>query len=146
MISATERDTLLDMMPFARTAGVELHSADADETVGAMDWAAERCTAGGVLHGGAAMTLADSVGAICAFLNLPEGTTTSTIESKTNFFRAVTSGRVRATARPLHVGGSTICVQTELLDDEGRLVAHVVQTQAVRRPGREPREDEAQAR
>jgi len=85
-----------------------------------------------VLHGGALMTFADSVGAICAFLNLPPAATTSTIESKTNFFRAVRSGTVHAVTRPLHVGGSTVVVQTNLRDDAGRLVAQVTQTQAVR--------------
>ena len=66
-----------------------------------------------LLHGGAVMTLADSVGAVCAFLNLPEGASTSTIESKTNFFRGVRDGEVVATARPLHVGRTTIVVQTD---------------------------------
>lgn len=77
------------------------------------------------------MTLADNVGAICAFLNLPPGAGTSTIESKTNFLRAVTSGWVAAIARPLHAGRTTIVVQTEVSDARGRRVAHVVQTQAV---------------
>jgi uncharacterized protein (TIGR00369 family) len=98
-----------------------------------MDWREDRCTAGGVLHGGALMTLADSLGGICAFLNLPEGAGTSTIESKTNFLRAVKGGTARATARPLHVGRQTIVVQTEVRDDAGRLVAFVTQTQAVLR-------------
>lgn len=77
------------------------------------------------------MTLADSAGAICAFLNLPEGAGTSTIESKTNFFRAVGSGAVHATSQLLHAGRTAIVVQTDLVDDEGKPVAHVVQTQAV---------------
>ena len=77
------------------------------------------------------MTLADSAGAVCAFLNLPPGAGTSTIESKTNLFRAVRQGNARATTRPLHVGRTTICVQTELRDDDGKLVALVTQTQAV---------------
>jgi len=98
---------------------------------GRLDWAPERCTAGGVLHGGALMSLADSVGAICAFLNLPEGASTATIESKTNFFRAVRGGHVDAVSRPLHVGRTSIVVQTELADAEARPVAIVIQTQAV---------------
>jgi 1,4-dihydroxy-2-naphthoyl-CoA hydrolase len=124
---------LLNAAPFARMLGMELSSADANEVVGSLAWSAERCTAGGVMHGGALMALADNVGALCAYLNLPEGATTSTIESKTNFFRAVTTGTVRAVARPLHVGRRTIVVRTELWDDNERLVAHVVQTQSVLR-------------
>jgi uncharacterized protein (TIGR00369 family) len=123
---------LIDSMPFARSLGVEIEAATAQEVAGRMAWAPERCTAGGVLHGGAIMAMADSIGATCAFLNLPPGATTSTIESKTNFFRAVTAGSVRAVARPLHIGRSTIVVQTDLYDDDDRRVAQVTQTQAVR--------------
>jgi len=122
------------LMPFGALCGVEVLSAEKDEVEGRMAWAPERCTAGGVLHGGALMTLADSVGALCAFLNLPEGAQTTTIESKTNFFRAVREGQVHATARPLHVGRRVIVVQTDLRDDRQRLVAQVTQTQAVIEP------------
>ena len=100
---------------------------------GTLAWAEERCTAGGILHGGALMGFADTLGGVCAFLNLPqgEGATTATVESKTNFFRAVREGTVTGVARPLHVGRSFIVVQTDLSDDEGRRVAQVTQTQAV---------------
>lgn len=81
------------------------------------------------------MSLADSAGAVCAFLNLPEGATgTSTIESKTNFLGAVTAGSVMAMASPLHLGRSTIVVETSLEASDGRLVAKVTQTQAVLTP------------
>jgi uncharacterized protein (TIGR00369 family) len=83
------------------------------------------------MHGGAIMTLADTVGAVCAFLNLPAGASTSTISSSTNFFRAVRNGELRATTRPLHAGRTTIVVQTELRDSNDKLVAMVTQTQAV---------------
>jgi 1,4-dihydroxy-2-naphthoyl-CoA hydrolase len=106
-------------------------AATPEECVGRLPWAPERCTAGGVLHGGAIMTLADSVGAVCAFLNLPRDATTSTIESKTNFFRGVRQGAVTATSRVLHAGRTTIVVQTDLVDDAGKRVAQVTQTQAV---------------
>ena len=122
---------LIATMPFAQLAGVEVLQAAPEEVRGRLEWAADRCTAGGVLHGGALMTLADSVGACCAFLNLPEGALTSTIESKTNFFRGVREGAVEAVSKPLHVGRSTIVVQTDLFDDRGRRVAQVTQTQAV---------------
>jgi 1,4-dihydroxy-2-naphthoyl-CoA hydrolase len=118
-------------MPFAASIGVEITSAAADEVSGRVEWSPERCTAGGVLHGGAVMSLADALGAACAYLNLPPGAATSTIESKTNFFRALRGGALTGTARPLHVGGTTIVVQTDLRDEEGRRVALTTQTQAV---------------
>ncbi len=122
---------LVAQMPFAAALGVQIDQASNDEVRGRLDWTAERCTAGGVMHGGALMTLADSLGAICAYLNLPEGASTATIESKTNFFRGVREGHVEGVSRPLHVGRSSIVVQTELADAGGRPVAVVIQTQAV---------------
>jgi 1,4-dihydroxy-2-naphthoyl-CoA hydrolase len=121
----------LRTMPFAALLGVQPVSLRRDEVRGRLDWTPERCTLGGVLHGGALMSFADTLGALCAFLNLPAGAATSTIESKTNFFRAVRSGSVEGISRPLHVGRTTIVVQTDLLDGEGRRVAQVTQTQAV---------------
>ncbi len=126
---------LIAAMPFAASLGIELTAAEPDEVQGHMKWDESRCTVGGVLHGGALMTFADSLGAICAFLNLPEGAAgTATIESKTNLFRAVRSGVVQGTSRPLHVGRSTIVVQTDLLDEQERRVAQVTQTQSVLTP------------
>jgi len=83
------------------------------------------------MHGGAVMTLADTLGAVCAFLNLPSGASTSTISSSANFFRAVRDGEVIGTARPPHAGRTTIVVQTDLRDTNDKLVALVTQTQAV---------------
>ena len=117
--------------PFAGLLGLEVTDAGAEEVRGTLAWAEERCTAGGILHGGALMGFADTLGGVCAFLNLPEGATTATIESKTNFFRAVRGGTVTGVTRPLHVGRSFIVVQTDLTDDDGRRVAQVTQTQAV---------------
>ncbi len=128
-------DSLVAAMPFAQELGIKLVDARADEVRGRLEWSARMCTTGGVLHGGVLMSLADTVGAMCAFLNLPPGGATSTIESKTNFFRAVRDGHVDAVARPLHIGRSTIVVQTDLLDASGRRVAQVTQTQAVLAPG-----------
>ena len=122
---------LVSAMPFAQRLGLRVDSATKDEVVGTLDWAEELCTAGGLLHGGALMAAADSVGALCAYLNLPEGATTATLESKTNFFRAVRRGTVSLLASPLHVGRTSIVVQTDARDDEGRRVAVVIQTQAV---------------
>ena len=122
---------LTDLMPFAIQLGMRLTKAEPTEVTATMAWRAELCTTFGLLHGGALMSMADSAGAVCAFLNLPEGAGTSTIESKTNFFRGVREGEVRSTSRPLHVGRTTIVVQTDLHDDRGKRVAQVTQTQAV---------------
>ena len=118
--------------PFAALIGAEAVSASPDEVRLRLDWAPERTTAGALMHGGALMALADMAGAICAYLHLPEGAVgTATIESKTNFLRAVRDGHVEAIARPLHTGRTTIVVDTDLRDAEGRLVARTTQTQAV---------------
>ena len=120
------------MAPFTGLLGIEWIEAGPDEVTARLAWDESRCTAGGVLHGGALMGLADSAGGLLAFLNLPEGAAgTATLESKTNFFAPVRSGHVHATARPLHKGKRTIVVDTDLRDDDGRLVARVTQTQAV---------------
>ena len=118
-------------MPFVQHCRIDLISATREEVKGSLAWRAELCTTGGVIHGGALMTLADSLGATCAFLNLPDGATTATLESKTNFFRPVTKGAVHGTATPIHVGRTTIVVQTDLRDDAGKRVALVTQTQAI---------------
>jgi uncharacterized protein (TIGR00369 family) len=122
---------LVALMPFAQELGVDVGVATKDEVQGRLAWRPGLCTAGGLLHGGALMALADSVGAICAFLNLPEGANTATIESKTNFFRGVRDRHVDAVAKPLHVGRTSIVVQTDLADADGRPVALVIQTQAI---------------
>jgi 1,4-dihydroxy-2-naphthoyl-CoA hydrolase len=119
------------IMPFMRLLGIAITSATPGEVKGTLPWREELCTTAGVVHGGALMTLADSLGAVCAFVNLPPGAMTSTIESKTNFFRPVTKGTVYGTTTPLHVGRTTIVVQTDLRDDAGKRVALVTQTQAV---------------
>jgi uncharacterized protein (TIGR00369 family) len=123
-------------MPFAVTLGIQVTSATPAEVHGRIAWTPEHCTTGGVLHGGAIMSLADTLGAICAFLNLPAGAATTTIESKTNFFAGVRSGHVDAVCKPLHVGRRTIVVQTDLYDGSGRRAAQVTQTQAVLEPQR----------
>jgi uncharacterized protein (TIGR00369 family) len=122
-------------MPLCATLGIRSVRNEADAVELEMDWAPERCTSAGLLHGGAVMALADAAGGACAFFNLPDGAAgTSTVESKTNFLGAVRDGTVRATARPLHIGSTTIVVETELRTADGRLVAKTTQTQMVLRP------------
>ncbi len=127
---AASRD-LLALMPYAVALGVVLESASAQQAIGHLPWAPHRCTAGGILHGGALIALADTIGAVCAYLGLPVGASTATTSSTTHLFRAVRDGRVTATARPLHHGRTLIVIQTDLLDAAGRPIAQVTQTQAV---------------
>ena len=122
---------LVDAMPYARRLGIVVDAADPDRVVGHFDWDESLCTAGGILHGGSLMSLGDTIGAVCAFLNLPDGTTTATVSSSSQLLRAVRGGTVIATARPLHTGRTNIVVQTNLTDQAARLVAQVTQTQAV---------------
>jgi|TARA_R100000005_G_scaffold96247_2_gene81743 uncharacterized protein (TIGR00369 family) len=122
-------------MPLCKTLGIKAEKLAADEVVFTLDWAPGLCTSNGMIHGGTVMALADSAGGAAAFANLPEGASgTSTIESKTNFLGAVREGTVTARAKPLHVGGSTIVIETELRNDAGKLIAKVTQTQTVLRP------------
>lgn len=133
--AADENRRLVETMPHAVALGITIATASPDEVIGRLPWRPDLTTLGGALHGGVLMALADSLGAVCAFLNLPDGASgTSTIESKTNFFRGVGGGTVRATTRPLHVGRTTIVVQTDLFDDGERRVAQVTQTQSVLYP------------
>lgn len=127
-------EELIALMPFARQLGMVLGEASADRVVARLAWAPELCTAAGVMHGGALMALADTAGALVAFLGLPDGATTATITSATQLLRPVTGGTVRAVAVPLHRGKTTVTVQTSLFDDGDRLVAQTTQAQAVRPP------------
>jgi 1,4-dihydroxy-2-naphthoyl-CoA hydrolase len=127
--------TVWASIPFTATLGAELLDATPEAVRARVGWDESRCTVGGVLHGGVLMALADSAGALCAFLNLPpEAAGTTTIESKTNFLRAVRRGAITATARPLHAGSRFVVVETDVLDDGDRRVARTTQTQAVLMP------------
>jgi 1,4-dihydroxy-2-naphthoyl-CoA hydrolase len=129
----TDPRQLRDMMPLAVKLGIEIEVATPERVTGRLHWAPDLCTAGGILHGGTLMAFADSLGGICAYLNLPDGATTATISSSTNMIRAVRSGHVMAEAEVLHAGRSVIVVQTALRDAHERLVAQVTQSQAVLR-------------
>jgi 1,4-dihydroxy-2-naphthoyl-CoA hydrolase len=130
--ASPDPNSLRDLMPLAKTIGATFSSYTKDEVKGRLDWGPEVCTAGGLLHGGAIMALADSTGAACAFLNLPQGSLgTTTVESKTNFLRGLREGYVEATSRPLHVGRTVIVIETDVRDPQDRLVARVLQTQLV---------------
>ena len=132
MPTAEELAAIWSTMPFAQLIGSELLDAAPEGVRARLAWDESRCTVGGMLHGGVVMSLADSAAAVCAFLNLPEGSGgTTTVESKTNFIRAVREGGVTASSTPLHRGRRFIVVETVVTDDDDRLVAKVTQTQAV---------------
>jgi uncharacterized protein (TIGR00369 family) len=135
MSQAVSPEQFRELIPLAALLGMEILEADPELARGRLEWAPERCTSGGLMHGGAIMALADTCGAVCAFLNLPEGSSgTATIESKTNFLRGVREGAVVATSRPLHAGRTMIVVETEVAREDGSLAAKVTQTQAFHYP------------
>jgi 1,4-dihydroxy-2-naphthoyl-CoA hydrolase len=123
---------LIALMPLATDLGIALREASQDRVLAELEWAPRLCTTAGILHGGALMTLADTAGALVAYLGLPQGATTATITSTTHMVRPVTAGTVRAEAVPLHRGRSTVTVQTSLRNDAGKLVAQTTQVQSVR--------------
>jgi uncharacterized protein (TIGR00369 family) len=130
VVAEPDANAIRDLMPFAVALGIELLEVDPDRVRGRLEWTPERTTTADVMHGGAIMALADTCGGVCAYLNLPEGALgTTTIESKTNFLRAVRSGAATATTRPLHRGRTMIVVETEVTRDDGKLAAKVTQTQ-----------------
>jgi uncharacterized protein (TIGR00369 family) len=121
-----------EMLPFAELLGIEFVSAAPDKVVAEMIVREDLCTRPAVLHGGAVMAFADTLGATGTILNLPEGAGTTTIESKTNFVAPAPAGtRVVGEATPVHRGRRTMIWQTRVSTPEGRLVALVTQTQLV---------------
>jgi 1,4-dihydroxy-2-naphthoyl-CoA hydrolase len=116
---------------FAETLGIRFVEATKDRVLAELMHRASLTTVGGALHGGTLMAFADTVGAAATFLNLPPGATTTTLESKTNFFAAGRGGTVRAEATPLHRGRRTMVWQTRVTDEGGRLLSLTIQTQMV---------------
>jgi len=115
----------------AETLGIRFVEATKDRVLAELTHRAPLTTVGGALHGGTLMAFADTVGAAATFLNLPPGATTTTLESKTNFFAAGRGGTVRAEATPLHRGRRTMVWQTRVTDESGRLLSLTTQTQMV---------------
>jgi len=119
-------------LPFAELLGIEFVSAAPDKIVAEMTVREDLCTRPAVLHGGAVMAFADTLGATGTIVNLPEGAGTTTIESKTNFIAPAPAGtRIIGEATPIHRGRRTMIWQTRVSTPEGRLVALVTQTQLV---------------
>jgi 1,4-dihydroxy-2-naphthoyl-CoA hydrolase len=119
-------------LPFAELLGAELVSAEPDRIVAQMTVREDLCTRPAVLHGGAVMAFADTLGALGTIANLPEGAGTTTIESKTNFIAPAPVGtRIVGESTPVHRGRRTMVWQTRIATAEGRLLALVTQTQLV---------------
>lgn len=122
-------------LPFAELLGIRFLAAARDRVTAELVVRDELCTRPAVLHGGAVMAFADTLGAAGTVLNLPEGAGTTTVESKTNFFRAAPVGtRLLGEATPLHLGRTTMVWQTRITTEDGKLVANVIQTQLVLAP------------
>src|SRR5690242_9731383 len=121
-----------DPLPFARTLGIELIMATPERVVGEMTVRDELCTRPAILHGGAIMAFADTLGALATIANLPDGGRTATIESKTNFIGAAPAGgRITGESTPLHRGRRTMVWQTRVTTADSKLVAIVTQTQLI---------------
>ena len=121
-----------DPLPFAKLLGIEIVSAELDRIVGEMTVRDELCTRPAVLHGGAIMAFADTLGALGTIANLSDGARTATIETKTNFIGGAPAGsRVIGESTPLHRGRRTMVWQTRVTTVDGKLVAVATQTQFV---------------
>ncbi|MFZ0098492.1 MAG: PaaI family thioesterase [Gemmobacter sp.] len=121
-----------DLPNFGRLLGLRITVADADRVEAELEVTSALLNRNGMIHGGAIMAFADTLGGTGTFLNLADGEGTVTVESKTNFFRAVAEGQMlRAVCLPLHRGRRTQVWQTTLTGPEGKLVAQVTQTQMV---------------
>jgi len=121
----------MDPIPFAELLGIEILESTKEKVTARMRVRDELCTLPAVLHGGAAMAFADTLGAIATVMNLPEGKWTTTIESKTNFISSAPAGSVvTGECTPVHSGKRTMVWQTRITLD-GRLVALVTQTQMI---------------
>jgi uncharacterized protein (TIGR00369 family) len=124
-LSQALRGTLSELL------GIRLVEISEERVVAELTIRDDLRTVGGALHGGTLMAFADTIGAVATVVNLPPGATTTTLESKTNFFGAGRSGVVRAESTPLHRGKRTMVWQTRVTDDTGRLLSLTIQTQMV---------------
>ena len=122
----------VEPLPFSKLIRLTIVSAAADCVTGELPVREDLCTRPAVLHGGAVMAFADTLGAVATMANLPDGATTTTIESKTNFFAAIPLGdTAKGECTPLHRGRTTMVWQTRITRGDGRLAAVVTQTQLV---------------
>ena len=132
----TDLERLQQMaLPFSNLMGITFTAASKEKVVAELPVRDELCTRPAVLHGGAIMAFADTLGAAATILNLPEGMWTTTVESKTNFLSPAPVGtKVTGETTPVHRGRQTMVWQTRVVREDGRLVALVTQTQLVFEP------------
>jgi uncharacterized protein (TIGR00369 family) len=129
-LRASMQERFKGLLP--ETLGIELRQVAADKVIASMTVRKDLCTIGDNLHGGAIMAFADTLGAVAAILNMPDGARTTTIESKTNFIGGAALGtRVTGESVPVHRGRTTVVCQTTVRSEAGKLVALVTQTQLV---------------
>ncbi len=125
----------LPNLPFAELMGLKIVSVTPEKVTAELAVRPELCTTPAILHGGAVMAFADTLGAVATVANLAEGFSTTTIESKTNFFAAIPAGETaHAETTPLHRGKTTMVWQTRITRADGKLAAIVTQTQLVLAP------------
>jgi 1,4-dihydroxy-2-naphthoyl-CoA hydrolase len=122
--------------------GIRVTKAEKDKLVGELDVDDRHLNNSGRVHGGALAAFADDLGGALAGLNAPSGFRTTTIESKTNIFRACGPGRLTGVAVPVHVGRRTIVLQTSIYRADGKLAAMMIQTQMVLPRGSAAAKDE----
>lgn len=128
--AAQMRERFKGLLP--EVLGIEFTGVTREKVHAHMTVRPDLCTLGGSLHGGAIMAFADTLGAVAAIMNLPEGARTTTIESKTNFIGGAPAGtRVNGESVPVHAGRTTVVCQTTVRNEAGKLVALVTQTQLV---------------
>jgi uncharacterized protein (TIGR00369 family) len=117
---------------FPGLLGMEFTEVGAEKVVATLDVREDLCTTGGILHGGALMAFADTLGAVGTFMNLPPGARTTTIESSTKFLRAAPAGsKVTGECTAFHRGRTTLVWQTLVKSEAGKLCGVVTQTQLV---------------
>jgi 1,4-dihydroxy-2-naphthoyl-CoA hydrolase len=132
-LSAVMQEKVKGMLP--ELLGIEFIDVTPEKTVARLTVRKDLCTIGDNLHGGAIMAFADTLGAVAAILNMPQGSRTTTIESKTNFISGAPLGsRITGESVPVHKGRTTVVCQTTLRSEAGKLVALVTQTQLVISP------------
>jgi 1,4-dihydroxy-2-naphthoyl-CoA hydrolase len=134
LFSSDDLQSMLDFMPFAKLLNIQAISLSKQEAKAKIKVREDMTTTGGLLHGGAAMAIADAVAACLSILFLPEGSRTTTVESKTNFFKGAKVGtEIICISKPLHIGKSFIVLQSELVDANNPMkkLSQITQTQAI---------------
>ena len=112
--------------------GMEVISIEGTKTIGKIKVNKSLSNRNGVMHGGAIMSFADNLAGTSTILNMPKDFNTTTIESKTNFFRAISVGEtITAECEIIHNGNKTKVLQTKIFREDKKLAAIIIQTQLI---------------